>query len=117
MLLPPSPSCLDLFVMLAFGHCVADFGLQSDRMAVEKCPGKGETLPWGYWLASHAGIHAFFVAWITGLPLLGVAEWCLHAVIDLGKCSGLYRLRLDQILHLFCKLLWAVLACRLLATG
>jgi hypothetical protein len=117
MILLSASSCLDLFVMLALGHCVADFGLQSDRMAVEKCPGKGVAMPWTYWLAAHAGIHGFVVAWITGIPLLGLAEWAVHAGIDLGKCSGLYRLRLDQILHLLCKLVWAVLACRLLAPG
>ena len=49
------------------GHFVADFGLQSDRMAVEKCPGKDHTLPWPWWLLAHSGIHAFFVSVITGV--------------------------------------------------
>jgi hypothetical protein len=69
-------------------------------------------LPWGWWLTAHAAIHGFVVAWITGLPLLGLAEWLVHACIDLGKCRGCYRLNLDQTLHLLCKLLWAVLAWR-----
>ena len=30
----------DLLILLVLGHFLADFPLQSDRMAVEKCPGK-----------------------------------------------------------------------------
>ena len=80
----------NLFLMLAMGHFVADFALQGDRMAVEKCPGQGVVLGWGWWLVAHAGIHGFFVAWITGVPLVGLAEWLLHGLIDLGKCRRSY---------------------------
>jgi hypothetical protein len=55
-------------------------------------------------------IHGFLVAWITGVPLLGLAEWGIHTFIDLGKCRGLYRLNTDQFLHILCKALWAGLA-------
>ena len=101
---------LELFSLLVMGHCVADFGLQNDRMAVEKCPGKGVALPWQWWLGSHAAIHGFFVAVLTGLPFLGLGEWFLHAVIDLGKCRKRYGLKTDQGLHVLSKLLWVVLA-------
>jgi len=101
---------LNLFLMLSMGHCLGDFGLQSDRMAVEKCPGHDVTLPWYWWLGSHAGIHGFLVGAITGIPLLGLAEWIIHAMIDLGKCRGLYRLAADQALHLSCKLVWTLAA-------
>jgi len=100
----------NLFLMLAMGHFVADFGLQGDRMAVEKCPGQGVVLGWGWWLVAHAGIHAFFVAWITGVPLLGLAEWLLHGLIDLGKCRRFYGMGIDQGLHLLCKLGWTLVA-------
>jgi hypothetical protein len=101
---------LNLFALLVMGHFVADFGLQNDRMAVEKCPGKGVALPWQWWLGSHAAIHGFFVAVLTGVPLLGLGEWVLHAAIDLAKCRKRYGLRADQGLHILTKVLWAALA-------
>lgn len=111
------PGWLDLALLLAMGHFVGDFGLQGDRMAREKCPGQGTTLPWGWWLAAHAGIHAFLVAWLTGIPLLGLAEWLLHGLIDLGKCRRRYGIGVDQLLHLLCKLIWALLAQALLGAS
>ena len=103
----------ELFALLAMGHFLGDFGLQNDRMAVEKCPGRDVTLAWQWWLTAHAAIHGFLVAVITGLPLLGLAEWVVHALIDFGKCRGGYNLRVDQVLHLGSKLLWTLLACAL----
>ena len=45
------------------------------------------------------------------LPLLGVAETAIHALIDHNKCARRISLRTDQILHLSCKALWvAILA-------
>jgi len=111
MLLDPSPhlQALNVFLMLAMGHFVGDFGLQSDRMATEKCPGHDVTLPWFWWLGAHAAIHGFLVGTITGVPLLGLAEWIAHCLIDLGKCRKLYQLTGDQALHLSCKLAWTLL--------
>lgn len=107
----------NLLALMAMGHCVADYPLQTDRIAVEKCQGCDTTLNWRWWLSAHAGVHAFFVALITGSPLLGVGEWLLHIAIDHGKCKKLYNLAVDQSLHLACKLLWAVLAVLVLARG
>ena len=73
-------------------------------------PGCSCTIDWRWWLSAHAGVHAFFVVLITGIPLLGLGEWLLHALIDLGKCRRRYNLAVDQGLHLLCKLLWAGLA-------
>ncbi len=101
-------SGLGIFALLAMGHFVADFALQSDRMAVEKCPGKDLTLPWQWWLTAHAGIHAFFVTLITGIAWLGLAEWVLHSLVDYGKCRHRYGLGVDQLLHMVCKLLWVL---------
>ena len=100
----------ELFLMLAMGHFLGDFGLQNNRMAREKCPGPGNSLPWGYWLTAHGAIHGLIVALLTGVPLLGLAEWLTHMLIDWGKCRSWYQLVPDQGLHLFSKLLWA-LAC------
>jgi hypothetical protein len=71
----PHASVLELFALLAMGHFLGDFGLQSDRMAVEKCPGRDATLPGPWWLTAHAAIHGFLVAVLTGWPLL-LAQLC-----------------------------------------
>ena len=48
-----------LFLILCFAHCLCDFPLQSDKMAVGKSPGSAvEGMAWPYWLAGHAGTHA-----------------------------------------------------------
>lgn len=100
---------LNLLVLLCMGHFLGDFGLQSDRMATEKCVGHGATLPWQWWLIAHAAIHGMIVALLTGIPVLGLAECAAHALIDYGKCKHYYRINLDQSLHLLCKLLWVLL--------
>ena len=101
-----SISTIDLFVLLALAHFVCDFGLQSDRMAVEKVAGADRTLNWRWWLITHASTHGLAVALLTGLPLLGFAETLLHAIIDWSKGKYRFPLVLDQSLHLVCKLLW-----------
>ena len=106
------PSPFGLFVLLAMGHFVGDFVVQNDRMAIEKCAGCDKTLPWGWWLTAHAACHGLIVALITGLPLLGLAEWVLHWLIDWGKCRQCYNLKIDQLMHLACKLAWVGLIFR-----
>ncbi|MEB3199199.1 MAG: DUF3307 domain-containing protein [Synechococcaceae cyanobacterium] len=109
----PALPAFNLLVLLCMGHLIADFGLQGDRMAREKCPGHDITLWWGWWLSSHAAMHGLLVALLTGLPLLGLAEWVVHAVIDLAKCRRMFSLTIDQVLHLVCKLLWVAIAVHL----
>lgn len=102
-------SSLEVFCLLVMGHFVGDFALQSDRMAVEKCRGKDQTMAWQWWLTAHAAIHGFLVAVLSGVVWLGMLEWFLHALIDLGKCRHRYGLGVDQGLHLFCKILYVAL--------
>ena len=102
-------SPLGLLVLLCMGHFVADFVLQGDRMAVEKCPGSDVTLPWWWWLLGHASCQGLFVGLLTGVPLLGAAEMGVHFLLDLGKCRLRYSLLFDQILHLLCKVVWVAL--------
>ena len=100
----------NLLALLCMGHFLGDFGLQGDRMAQEKCPGCSGSVPWHWWLSAHGAIHGLLVALITGVPLLGLAEWGLHTLIDLGKCRQRYSMGADQGLHLLCKVVWAALA-------
>ena len=100
---------LNLLILLALAHFVCDFVLQSDRMAVEKIPGRDETLHWSWWLGSHASTHGLAVALLTGVPLLGLLETLLHAIIDWLKIRYRFTLVLDQSLHLLCKLTWVLL--------
>ena len=100
---------LDIFILLALGHFLGDFALQSDRMAIEKCPGRDVILDWRWWLISHGAIHGFIVAGITAIPVLGLIECIIHSIIDFGKCRIGYSLMIDQILHLICKLFILVL--------
>lgn len=107
-------SGINLLLTLVMGHFLGDYAFQSDRMAVEKCAGRDVTLSWKWWLCAHAAIHGFLVAVITGLPFLGLAEWIIHSFIDVGKCRGFYRMRMDQGLHLLCKVVWSILAASIL---
>ncbi|MEB3260658.1 MAG: DUF3307 domain-containing protein [Cyanobacteriota bacterium] len=99
----------EVLPLLWMAHFLCDFGLQSDRMAREKCPGCDTTLPWGWWLTAHAAIHGLAVALLTGVSALGLAEMAVHALIDHSKCRGRLSLRTDQLLHLLCKGLWVLL--------
>ena len=100
---------LNLLALLCMAHFLGDFGLQSDRMALEKCPGCSGSVPWQWWLSGHGAIHGLLVGLITGQPLLGLAEWGLHCLIDLGKCRRRYSMSTDQALHLLCKVMWTAL--------
>lgn len=99
-------AAFQLVLMLVMGHFLGDFGLQSDRMAREKCPGQGVSLGWGWWITSHAAIHGFLVGAICASPLLGACEWLAHLLIDVCKCQRRWGLAMDQGLHLACKLIW-----------
>jgi len=65
---------------------------------------------WMYWLSAHALIHGGAVALATGIWWLGVAETVWHWGIDFGKCDNVIDVHIDQALHLFCKMLWWVIA-------
>ena len=99
---------LDGLILLVLAHFVCDFSLQSDRMAREKVPGRDVTLDWRWWLLSHSVTHGLAVALITGLPLLGLAELVLHAIIDWSKSRFRFSLACDQVLHIACKCVWAL---------
>lgn len=112
----PRPILLLLYFLA--GHALVDFALQSEAMALGKCPHAehpaARAVPWCYWLAAHALLHGAVVGLVcqmmgvapAGALALAVAETLAHALIDLGKCRGWYGIHRDQALHLLCKLLW-----------
>lgn len=98
-----------VFLLLMFGHFLADYPLQGDFLAKAKnraAPILG--VPWYQAMAAHAGIHGGMVMLITGSAWLGVAEFIAHAAIDDAKCRSKLTFDQDQALHVVCKLVWLV---------
>jgi len=99
-----------LFLLLA-AHALADYPLQGDFLAKAKnraAPIPG--VPFYQALGAHAVIHGGFVALITGVWWLGLAEVAAHALIDDAKCTGKIDFNTDQVLHVACKLFWVAAA-------
>jgi hypothetical protein len=106
---------LPLLFALIVGHALADYPLQGDFLARAKsrfAPIPG--VPWQQALGAHALIHGGFVAVITGVWWLGLAEAVAHAAIDDAKCSGAISFDADQLAHLACKALWVALTVAML---
>lgn len=100
-------AALELWYLLLFGHFLADYPLQGDFLSKAKnfrqpIPG----VDWYHCMLAHCGIHAGFVALITGSWLLAVAELIAHFVIDCLKCVGKISYATDQLLHYGCKAVW-----------
>ena len=104
---------------LIIGHAVADFALQTDFLAAAKNQhanldrffGKEGAPPhvWVWALGAHSLIHAAAVWLITGSVVLAAIESVLHWLIDYAKSEGHTSFSVDQMLHLACKLLYAIL--------
>jgi hypothetical protein len=106
-----------LFWMLV-GHALADYPLQGDFLA----KGKNHKAPlpgvsWWVCLLAHAFIHAGAVALITRSTALGWCELVMHLVIDFGKCDGVFGFKVDQALHVVCKIAWALIVVLLAMKG
>jgi hypothetical protein len=114
-MIPSIPVWLLLYIM--FGHWIADFVLQSDRMA------KGKSTSF-YWLTTHVYVYVLFMAfttafilgtvftpgaWTIWLLINGVAHWITDYFTS--RCSshffkkndyhnGFVVIGWDQYLHL-----------------
>jgi hypothetical protein len=105
-----------LWKLLA-AHAVTDCLLQDAKFSSvsinkRRSHGKSETSyepDWMYWLWSHGCLNGVGVWIVTGSPMLGLAESVCHSIIDHGKCEGFYGLHIDQAMHFFCKIVWAVI--------
>lgn len=96
--------------LLACGHAVADYALQSDFIAQAKNH-KTELgkMFWKHVLPAHALIHGLAVYLATGMAWLGIAETIIHAATDYAKSDGRISLNTDQLIHYGCKIMWAVI--------
>jgi len=102
-------SAFELFAALLVWHAVADYPLQGDFLAKAKnraMPAHG--VPWWQALGAHSLIHAGGVAFLTGSLPLGIVELIAHAAIDDSKCTGKISYNTDQLLHVACKLVYAL---------
>ncbi len=100
---------LDKLIPLVLGHFVADFAIQTDTVALNKCPKNKSSISWVWWMTGHVSIHGLIVYFLTGSSLIALLEALLHFYIDYLKCIGKFNLLVDQFLHIFCKLLWVFL--------
>lgn len=100
-----------MLVLLIGAHCFFDYAGQGDFMAKAKsyaAPIPG--VPWATVLASHAAIHGAAVALITGAWWLALLEAAIHFITDDMKCRGQIDFNTDQVIHIGCKVLWAIIA-------
>lgn len=107
---------IEMFIVLLWGHAVADFGLQSHQMATYKNrnnqpslpPGQKRVAVWPYYLTAHAMIHGAMVYLITGSIIWGLCETAVHWVLDFLKTGNYTNPRQDQLGHIFFKLMIAI---------
>jgi len=100
---------MSLLFWMIVGHAVCDYPLQGDFLARgknHKAPIPG--IDWWICLMAHSVIHAGAVVLVTGNLVLGLAEFWFHCVIDYGKCDGHFDFKVDQALHIICKICWTV---------
>lgn len=108
---------LPLFAAFVVMHALADFPLQGDYIAIRKSRRHAEnTKVWIVALTAHCVIHAGGVWLVSGSPAYGMAEFGLHALIDVGKGEGKFGLITDQLLHIACKLAYALMLCHTAGT-
>jgi len=105
--------------LLVIGHCVADTALQSAAMARGKSrhnpidmgrvpKGQKPLNLWLHWLTHHALIHGGMVYLVTSRVDLALAETVLHWTIDFFKCENKFNPHVDQLLHIACKVVYAL---------
>ena len=106
---------IETFIVLLWGHAVADFGLQSHQMATYKNrnnkpdlpPGQKRVAVWPYYLTAHAMIHGAMVYLITGSVIWGIYETMVHWGLDYIKTTNHTNPHQDQLGHIFFKLMIA----------
>lgn len=100
---------LAVFAAFLVMHALADYPLQGDFLASQKARGQATNREvWIVALCAHCVIHAGGVWLVSGSLAYGAVEFVLHALIDLGKGEKKFGLMVDQLLHLACKVVYAI---------
>jgi hypothetical protein len=101
---------LALFAAFVVMHTLADFPLQGAYLARQKSRKLADSRgDWLIALIAHCVIHAGGVWLVSGSLAFGAVEFSLHGLIDLGKGEEKYGIAFDQLLHLLCKLAYALI--------
>ncbi len=91
-------------------HALADFPLQGDYLAKQKNRKQADSFSvWVIALSAHSMIQAGGVWLVSGSLAFGMVELVTHALIDVGKGEGRFGIVTDQLLHLGCKVVYALL--------
>lgn len=108
---------LQTYLLLLFGHCLADFPLQGEYLAKNKNHLINPTGVWVICLFTHGMIHAGMVFIITGELYLAAMMFITHVGIDMLKSNGDFGRNeskafvTDQVLHALVLLIIAALYC------
>ena len=103
-------SILEVFFILTCLHFLADYPLQGEFLA----NGKNRknplpNIPWIHLMMAHCFIHGGMVYLVTESIPLAIIEIIIHGITDDAKCSGKINYNTDQLIHIICKLFYAVL--------
>lgn len=99
-----------VFAAFVVIHALADFPLQGDYIAKQKTRSQADNLSvWIVAVSAHCVIHAGGVWLVSGSLALGMTELAAHTLIDVAKGEKRFGLVTDQLLHLSCKAVYAVL--------
>ena len=100
---------LALFAAFVVVHALVDFPLQGDYIAKQKSRRHADNQSvWIVALTAHCVIHGGGVWLVSGSLAFGFTEMILHALIDLGKGEEKFGIVTDQLLHVACKLAYAL---------
>lgn len=106
---------LRTFLLLCAAHALCDYPLQGETLSRGKS-GLIPGCPWWLALSAHSVIHAGAVLLITNSLWLATAELIAHFAIDTLKARAfVIGFKVDQALHLLCKVAWALEVMRLTA--
>ena len=100
-----------MIIELLTAHFIADYPLQGDFLSKaknHKTPITG--FPFQHALLAHSAIHGGLVSIITGIWWLGLLELIIHGATDYLKCDNKISIHQDQLIHVLCKILWALIA-------
>ena len=99
----------DTFLVLLLVHFLLDYPLQGDFLSRAKNRHNPiQHVPWYQAMFAHTAMHGIAVGLITGIWLFALLEMAIHWWTDDRKCSGELTYNQDQIIHILCKVIWAV---------